>query len=224
VAFFHWPKLLPPDVEVWAVSLPGRGARFQERPFSRLRDLLDALLPVLLPELQEPFAFFGHSMGALIAFETARRLCGMGAALPSQLVVSARPAPRFAARRAPIHELADEEFIEELRRFGGTPAEAMENDELMKLVLPVVRADFALVETYFYAKASPLPVPIWAFGGAEDERIPRELLAGWKEETCADFALELFPGGHFYLDSGQPALLARLGQILSDAKAKTGSD
>jgi len=212
--FYHWPRGLPPGVEVWAVQLPGRGARFRERPFCRLEELLDDLLPALLPGLRQPFVFFGHSMGALLAFETTRRLRRLGAALPVRLLVSARPAPALPPARAPIHQLADQEFLEELRFIGGTPEEAMDNPELMKLVLPSVRADFALVETYAYQDEPPLTTPITACGGVEDKRVPRDLLDGWRVETVGEFTLELFPGGHFYLNTDKQALLARLGQIL----------
>jgi medium-chain acyl-[acyl-carrier-protein] hydrolase len=205
-----WASSLPPEIEVRAIQLPGRETRLAEPPFTRLAPLLAALTQALEPHLNAPFAFFGHSLGALICFELARNLRRLGLPGPAHLCVSGRVAPQLPLRRPPIHTLPDPEFIEQLRRLNGTPDEVMRNKELRALILPLLRADFALHETYSYTPEPPLECPISAFGGQDDDRAPQEYLAAWQLQTRSGWALQMFPGDHFYLRSGQTALLQAL--------------
>lgn len=203
-----WPGELPDAVELCAVQLPGRESRWREEPFRRIEPLADETAQVLAGRLDRPFVFFGHSMGAVLAFEVTRRLARRGAALPRHLLVSGRPGPRVEDTDEPIRDLPREEFIAAVRRYSGTPDEVLQNAELMDLIEPLLRADFSVSETYAYAPdAEPLPVPITAFGGVADEDVPPEDLDPWRLETAGPFRKHLFEGGHFFLNEKRPELL-----------------
>jgi medium-chain acyl-[acyl-carrier-protein] hydrolase len=212
VIYRAWPDELSSSVEVCPVLLPGRGGRLGETPYEHLEPLLDSLKDAILPYLDRPFAFFGHSMGAMIAFELARRLRREHGIEPIHLFVSGRRAPQVSDPSAPTHNLPQEEFLEELRRLDGTPREVLENQELLSLVLPVVRADFSIVENYLYTPERPLDCPISAFGGLEDQDVTRENIEAWRHQTVSSFSLRMLPGGHFFLNSAQPLLLRMLSQ------------
>jgi len=161
-----------------------------------------------------PYVFFGHSLGALIGFELACQLRRQNSTDPVHLFVSGRRAPQIPDPNPPIHQLPEAEFIDELRRFDGTPEEVLKHPELMEIFLPVLRADFALLETYEYTSEKPLDCPITAFGGLQDRKATREELAAWRDQTHGDFRLQLFPGDHFFLHSVQPILLQAIAQDL----------
>ena len=209
MVFRDWAEKLPPGVEVSAVQLPGRGNRMQEPPVTRLPELVEAMAPALLPRLDKPFVFFGHSMGAILGFELARWLRREGEPGPLKLFVSGRSAPQLNRTHPPIHDLPQPELVAELKRLNGTPDEVLEHPELMELMLPLLRADFSLCDTYEYAEAAPLDCPITVFGGLEDAGIPRGNLEAWREQTAASFTLRMLPGDHFFLHS-KNALLLRL--------------
>ena len=213
--FRAWPQELPGSVEVIAVQPPGRESRFREEPFRRIEPMADAATAALAPRLERPFAFFGHSMGAILAFEVARRLRRRGLPQPRHLFVSGRSAPRVELSDPPIHDLPREEFFAELRRFSGTPEEVLRNRELLELVEPLLRADFSVSETYRYRPdAEPLAVPLTALGGAEDPEVAPEHLAPWREETTGPFQEHLLPGGHFFLAERRGEVLAIVGREL----------
>ena len=196
-----WHEDLPDTVEVVAVQPPGRESRFREEPFRRIEPLAEAATEALSPHLDRPFAFFGHSLGAILAFEVTRRLRRRGRPGPRHLFVSGRPAPRVEPSDPPIHDLPQGEFIEEVRRYSGTPEEVLQHRELMELIEPLLRADFAVSETYRYTPdPEPLDVPLTAIGGTEDEDVPAEDLAPWRQETLGPFQEHLLPGGHFFLN------------------------
>jgi medium-chain acyl-[acyl-carrier-protein] hydrolase len=208
-ATYHlWPSELKGEIEVNAVQLPGRAGRSREKPFDRLGPLVEALAPVILPYLDRPYAFFGHSMGALIAFELARHLRREHDKQPARLFISGRRAPQLPSTSAPVHDLPEQEFMRELRRLNGTPEEVLAEPELMELMLPLLRADFAVVDTYEYAPEPPLDCPVRAYGGLRDREVSREQLEGWSMHTNADFGVRMLPGDHFYLQ-GERALLLR---------------
>jgi medium-chain acyl-[acyl-carrier-protein] hydrolase len=214
VIFRTWSNGLPETVEVCAVELPGRGAQIKTPPFHRLQPLIEALTPVLLPYLDKPFALFGHSMGALVSFELARLLRKQHGLIPIHLFVSGRRAPEMNDTKPPIHDLPEAAFKEELRRFNGTPEAVLENAELMQLLLPIIRADFAVLETYIYTTEPPFDCPITAFCGLQDPEANGEEMEGWRNHTTADFSLHMLPGDHFFIQSAQALLLAKLGQEL----------
>jgi medium-chain acyl-[acyl-carrier-protein] hydrolase len=216
--FRKWSDSLPLNVEVCPVELPGRGSQMKLTPFTRLESLVEALAQAIKPHLDKPFAFFGHSMGALINFELARLLRKQYTLEPVHLFVSARRAPQIPNTKPPIHTLGDSEFKEELRRLNGTPKAVLENAELMELLVPIVRADFAVLETYVYSYEPPLDFPITTFGGLEDTEANYEELEAWREQTNSAFSLEMLPGDHFFINSAQSLLLERLAQRMLDLK------
>src|ERR1043165_2264853 len=165
--FWSWPERLP-WVEVCALQLPGRGGRVTEPPFASLDPLIREATRGFAPYLDKPFAFFGHSMGALISFELARRLRAEGRRGPLKMFVSGCRAPQMPNRAPLTYNLPEPEFVKELKRLKGTPPEVFESQELMQLVLPVLRADFGICQTYAYQHEPPLACPIYAFGGLED--------------------------------------------------------
>jgi len=181
-----------------------------ETPFTRLAPLVQDLAQAVHPLLDKPFAFFGHSLGAMVAFELARQLRRQFGVQPARLFISASRAPQTTARHRPIHALPETEFLDELRRLNGTPGELLDNAEFMRFMLPVLRADFALYETHAYAPEPPLDCVIAAFGGSEDQRVSQGELEAWRVQTSASFSLRMLPGDHFYMNAAQPLLLRML--------------
>nr|QEO74578.1 thioesterase [uncultured bacterium] len=208
-----WAGALPPDVQLALVQLPGREARLAEPPFRRMHDLVDALVPALRPHLDAPFAFFGHSMGAHVAFEAARALRAEGHE-PMHLVVSGNRAPHLPFPRPRIHHLPEERILAEFQRLGGTPPEILADVQLMTLLLPVLRADLELCETYVAEPGASLTCPVTAFGGTRDPDVPPAALDAWRECTTGPFARHLFQGTHFFLQEERPRVLAALAGAL----------
>jgi medium-chain acyl-[acyl-carrier-protein] hydrolase len=184
---------------VTAVSLPGREGRFAEPPARDLDVLIQDVADRLSPQLERPYALLGHSMGALLAFELARRLRRDGRRAPERLFVSAFRAPHLPDSRPALHALSDSLLKAELHRLAGTPAEVLGQPELMRTLLPTLRGDLALVDRYRYRTEPPLPCPITCLGGVTDERVSRLELGAWRRHTAGEFRMRLFPGGHFYL-------------------------
>lgn len=219
-ASFFWPWIasLGPAVELWALQLPGRESRWGETPYQRIEPLVKRLADDLEPLLQPPFAFFGHSMGAFILFELARELRRRGRKGPSLLLVSAARAPHTPNQDEPINGLSDAQLIERLRRLDGIPEPLFEHVDVLQLMLPVLRADLTLCDTYECAEEGPLDCALTVFGGVADQKAPRELLEAWRYQTTGRFALRMFPGGHFYLGAARSQLLeaiaAEMKQIL----------
>lgn len=205
--FRPWAELLPPTVDLWAAQLPGRATRIREQPPTSLEPLVASLADALEPHLGLPVALFGHSMGALIAFELAREIRRRGLSEPAQLFVSGCEAPQLAPQETPVGHLSDDELLQRIREFAGTPEEVLQHVELMRFFLPVLRADFCVVESYAYHDHGPLSCPLSAFGGMQDPTIDRERLEAWRLQSLSLFRLRMIPGGHFYLDQARPVLL-----------------
>jgi medium-chain acyl-[acyl-carrier-protein] hydrolase len=221
--YTRWSELLPPGVELVAVQLPGRESRLAEKPYADLRLLVEKLAEALAPYMAQPFALFGHSNGGLMVFELARLLRARGRRLPLHLFVSGRPAPQVELTDPPIHALPHDEFMAELRRFGGTPEEVLANEEIMGLIEPLLRADFALGETYAYTPGPPLDIPLSAYGGAGDEEVPLWQVEAWREQAGGEFHMTTFPGGHFFLHDDRAQVLEQLGQELRPHLARVGN-
>lgn len=202
-----WPAGLSPQVDVYRVQPPGRETRFREPLIRSMDEYVDGLLGALLPELDKPFAFFGHSMGSLVAFDVARRLRRDYGRLPVQLMVSAFRSPQAPPMKR-IHELADGDFIRELREtYDGIPDQLLGEPEILSLMLPVIRADLTVASTHKYASEPPLECPIAAFGGLDDRWVDEAQLAEWRIQTSATFTLKMFPGNHYYLATATNSLL-----------------
>jgi medium-chain acyl-[acyl-carrier-protein] hydrolase len=209
-----WPRGLPPEVEVVAVQPPGREARIGEKAYGDLARLVEAMHPQILPHLDKPFAFYGHSNGGLMAFELARTLRRTGGPMPRHLFVGGRPAPQLDDDEEKIHALPHDEFLAALRRFAGTPEEILQNAEIMELIEPLLRADFSLGETYAYTPEPPLDLPISAYGGVRDEEVDEDEVEAWREQTSREFHLRMFDGDHFFVNGNRAQVLQEISQEL----------
>ena len=176
--------------------------------------LVDAMVEALDPYFDVPFAFFGHSIGAKIAFELARELRRKKGVQPVHLFVSGSRPPHIPEPR-PLHMLPEHDFVRELRRYSGTPEAVMQSRDLMEMYLPILRADFSIDETYIYYEDDPFECPISAFGGSEDKEANREELDAWRQHTLGPFTLQMFQGDHFFLKSSQSLLLDSISQVLA---------
>ncbi|WP_190201851.1 thioesterase II family protein [Streptomyces djakartensis] len=220
-AFRGWAEELPDDVEVYGIQLPGRDDRLAERPMDDVSAVLDELVPALEPYVDGPFAFFGHSMGALLCWETARSARSAYGVLPSHVFVSGcQPPPLIGDRTrsgdaAPV--LGDAELIERMRTLGGTPEEVLQDAGLMSVVLPAFRGDSTMLARYRYAPGEPLPCPLTVFGGDRDARAAPEELVGWAELVKEAPDVCVLPGGHFFLHTERKRLLAEISARLGSA-------
>jgi medium-chain acyl-[acyl-carrier-protein] hydrolase len=201
---------LPGAVEVCAIELPGHGRRLPEPPITRLRPLVDQLTDVLSESIRTPFVLLGYSIGSLVAFETAREIRRRGGAGPRALFVCAARAPHRRSARPPLHQLPRAELVAGLHRLAGEHNDLLDNEELVDVMLPVMRADLGLDESYAYQPGSPLDCPIEAFGGSSDWTVSRADLQAWREQTTGDFTATVLPGGHFFLDSAPGAFASAL--------------
>jgi medium-chain acyl-[acyl-carrier-protein] hydrolase len=206
--FTKWCADLPSHIEGIVVHYPGRGSRFNEPVIKDMPRMVTELSQAIQPLLDLPFAFFGHSMGGLIAFELARKLRVQQLPMPNHLFVSACGAPHLPDANPKIHQLPDEKFLNELDQLNGIPAE-LKNPEAMSLLLPIVRADFQLAETYEYHPDEPFDFPISAFGALDDPRVNRERIEAWSIHTKAKFVSQFFPGNHFFINETKEDILKR---------------
>lgn len=214
-----WQEVLPVDVQVCEVQLPSRWNRLREPPFTRVASLVTAAVKDLRPYLVEPFAFFGHSLGALVAFEIARALRRQRCPGPVHLYVSGRRAPQipYAWQDPPLYTLPDSEFLERLTvHYQGVPEKVQQDQELMRLMLPILRADVEAYATYTYAPEPPLDCAISVFGGLDDRTTTAENLEAWREQTSSSFTLERFPGDHFFINDANNRFLNVLGKHLQE--------
>jgi medium-chain acyl-[acyl-carrier-protein] hydrolase len=209
-SFRGWADALPSDVETCPVQLPGRENRITEKAFDRLEPLVEALADAVDPWLDRPFALFGHSNGALIGFELARTLRARGRPGPVHLFASGRRAPDLPASTPPIHAHAEPEFLAELAELGGLPTALLEHRELLALLVPTLRADVSIHETYVFQEQAPLACPITGYGGVADPKVKREQLDAWARHTAGPFVRRMFPGGHFYLQDDRETTLRTL--------------
>jgi surfactin synthase thioesterase subunit len=219
-AFRGWRERLGPEVEAVVVQLPGRESRFREPPYSRMEsvalDLAEAVLPYLAGG--QPFAFFGNSLGGLIAFETLhaiRRRAGLDAV---HLFVSACGAPHLPPILPPMGNLPDRELIEVVSsRYGGIPAAVLEDEEFLAAMLPTLRADIRMLESYERPVATPIDCPVTAFCGVRDRTIPMEHIEAWREQTSSEFVRIPLDEDHLYLQSAREALTAKIRETLLPA-------
>lgn len=197
-AFRGWPDALPDSVELVAVNLPGRGSRLADPLVSDMDTLVSHLVEALTGAYDKPFAFFGHSVGSLVAYETARRLQELRLPMPLRVFASAHVAPAHSVPDELMHDLPTDELIDVIRRLGLVPAEALENTELLDLIVPPLRADFAISETYAVGDVAPLSSPITALGGTADDLVSPADLDAWADYTDGGFDSVTFEGDHFY--------------------------
>ena len=213
-----WDSLLPPTIEVCPVELPGRARRMKEPAVRSLSSLVQSMAPALLPYFDKPFAFYGHSMGALVSFELARELRRSHRLQPVHMFVGSCLPPQSLRRRERVtYNLPDSMFIEEVRHYNGTPKAVLEySDELMQMTLPLLRADFEACQTYEYSDEPPLACPLTAIGGLQDKGLSRTDLEGWGEQTTSTFTVQMISGDHLFLNTAQIWVLSMLSKSLAE--------
>lgn len=206
-----WAALLPKEVEVWPVQLPGRSFRMMESPIDAMGPLVESLADAISPYLGDmPFAFFGHSMGALVSYELTYFLRESRLAMPVTLFLSGRSAPSHTVGSLK-HLLPDHDLVEELKKFDGTPRAVLDSPELLALILPILRNDLKLLETYsFDSNRAPLDIPLHVSGGDTDRLVPVESIRDWSSVSTAPTDVQVWSGGHFYLTKDKDAFLAAL--------------
>lgn len=230
--FHSWKTNLPHWVETIPVELPGRGRRISTQPIDNIEDVIEQLLPFFEPYRDQSIALYGHSMGARICYELARKLSHARAINPKLIIVAGcralhlpeNESCEFYRRKVrrnhvPLHKLPDDGFIDEIARINGTPTEVIRNKELMKLCIPFLKSDFKLVEDYSYStESSPTPnIPIAVFGGTDDPNVSMDDLSPWQELTAHKCSVDIFPGDHFFTKSCEQNMLTTITNLLESA-------
>lgn len=219
-AYRDWPRLMPAAVSPVAVQLPGRADRFGEPAFERMPELVDHLVNVLRPLLDEPYAFYGLSMGARVAWALTHRLRDEGLSLPARLFLASTAAPAHREGRA---DWSEEQVIAYLRRMGGTPPELFAEPALLAALVPTLRADLNLVDSFQLRPATPLQTPIHAFAGVDDVEGSPQRMVGWRAETLGRFELDVVTGGHFFDGAGERRVIGAIADELRELERPTRS-
>jgi medium-chain acyl-[acyl-carrier-protein] hydrolase len=214
LAYRRWIDDLSEKIELCMIRLPGRESRLNEPPFIELTPLVEYIAESIVTYLNKPFAFWGHSMGGLIAFELSRTLRRKRQAQPYHLFISGRGAPQLPRQGSTIHNLPLNQFIDKVRSLNGIPEKMWNYPEMIEMFIPILRADFAVCETYLYIDEPPLDSPITALGGLQDQTTSLKSLEAWKEQTSSSFTVEMFPGDHFYIHKLQKSVLHLISQSL----------
>jgi medium-chain acyl-[acyl-carrier-protein] hydrolase len=214
-----WIKQTPAAVQLCPVQLPGREARMSETPFTNLESLLAAVGNAMAPYLDRPFALFGHSMGGLISYLLANYLRQQKLPLPCQLFISGYRAPQIPDPDPTWHLLPDAEFKQRLYTLNGIPipkdpAQAAVFSDILDYLLPMIRADFTIIETYHYQPQPPLPIPVTVFGGDQDPHVTANELQDWQTTTNSTFQYHLLPGDHFFINSAQAIMVQTMARAL----------
>lgn len=214
-AYRDWGERLPQWLEVLPVELPGHGMRLGEPPIADLLPLVEAILVGLAPWMDRPFALFGHSMGALLAFEATRLLRARRGPAPFLLAVSGYRAPHLPDPEEPIGKLSADDMLARLTRLGGMPPEVLRSQELLQLLVPVFRADFNITDAWTSPDEPPLETPMLVLGGLHDPRAPRPALEAWARHSAGPLSLVMFPGDHFYHRATPGPVLQHLADALA---------
>ena len=206
--FRKWPGLLPETIELIAIQPPGRETRFVEPLSTDLHASAVAVADAMRPWLDLPFVIFGHSLGTLLGYQTAVELRRRGLGQPALLCMSGRGAPHLEKQRCERHLLPHDRFVEELRDMQGTPDEVLASEELMELLVPILRADFALNASYDPGNQPPFDCPLVAYGGTTDVDVAHADLHSWQRYTNRSVDVRMFEGGHFFVDTSREQVLS----------------
>jgi medium-chain acyl-[acyl-carrier-protein] hydrolase len=197
--FYRWKRESPSGMAVCPVMLPGREARLAETALKSVDEIVSALMTELRDEMAQPYAIFGHSMSALIAFEWARAAEREGLRGPEVLFVSGREAPLRELGHRELHKLGDESMLRALEaKYGGDANEVLADTEMREVFVPIVRADLTVVETYKFVAGEKLECAVRAFAGASDKSVGEEGLKAWGDVTSGSFEARRFSGDHFF--------------------------
>lgn len=213
--YLPWANRLPDGVELVAVQPPGRGVLFAQPAFNTMDALVDALFEVMRPYLDRPYVLLGHSLGSRVAFAWLLKVQAAGLRLPELFIASGSNSPDTVRQKPPLHALPDAEFIAALRALDGTPAEVLDNPELMALLLPLLRADFQIAEQYRFSGQARLPCQLHVFGGRDDRDVPIADLAQWQQFFGHNAQVQTFDGGHFFIETQQQEVLSVIVSLLT---------
>lgn len=214
--FRPWATDLPSTIDVQPVQLPGREGRLRDRPFTSMTTVVPAVADAIEARLDQPFALFGHSLGAFIAFELAREFARRGTPAPVHLFVSGQRPPHTPPRWPPVYALRDAEFLAAIiERYDAVPRDVLAHPELMRILMPLLRADFTMHDTYAFVPSDPLECPVTAFCAEDDPEAPASDAYRWREQTRSRFNVRAFSGGHFFLNHERSAMLCAIAAELA---------
>ncbi|MFD2645655.1 thioesterase II family protein [Pseudomonas japonica] len=213
--YIAWKKRLPASVQVVPLEYPGRGMKSAVPLCRDLKALLATLVEEIAPQLAAPYYFFGHSMGATVAFELGRQLQARGYPLPKALIISGRRAPHIRVQDL-LHRLPDRQLVEALQAFDGIPAPLLERPDVLNHFLPIIRADLEALETWQPGSGEKLRCDLYLFGGTHDPLAPTADLVAWRAHVEGSTRINLFPGGHFYLDDNVSEVTSMIASVLGE--------
>ncbi|OCQ21030.1 hypothetical protein A7985_14700 [Pseudoalteromonas luteoviolacea] len=217
--YANWAEKLSDDIQVVAVQPPGRSNRFFEPAFDSMGALIDDLLPRFIEQIDGQYMIFGHSLGSRVAYELITRLKKRGVQLPEHFFASGSRAAHLPCHDHEYHEMKDEAFIKKLEELNGTPKEVLENKELVNMILPTLRADFKIADSY-RAEMKKLPCSATIYSGRLDSSISMENLKAWRELFAEINAVKIFPGDHFFINSSEDMVLDHLTKVIETVGTK----
>ncbi|MCP3742352.1 thioesterase II family protein [Rossellomorea sp. BNER] len=219
VIYSKWKKWMAHSIEVNEVELAGRGRRMNEPLIENMEEMVEDIYDSIKNYITEPYSIFGHSMGGLLTYELCHKLQKEGYPAPVHVFVSGRKAPQLKARKKLIHSLPDQEFITEILKYDGMDKNIFENKELANIFLPILKADFKLIETYkFNPPFNLLKSNISVFHGMDDKTVDVEELSLWSEVTKKESKIYTFPGGHFFINEYPEQVVNKINETLSGLK------
>lgn len=213
--YLRWRAHFPKNIDICAVQQPGREGRIAEQPISDLPTLISHIADAITPHIKIPYAFFGHCNGALVAFELARELRRRNKILPQHMFISSFRSPDLRNSKSVLHDLPQSKFIAHLKTYGGMPEEILNNEHMMDSLMHTLRADFSLHENYEYHEEESLDCPLTILGGLQDSIVTRKELVGWRDKTLKSAKINIFPGGHFFIDTHRKFLLKMINDELA---------
>ena len=199
---------------MWNICLPGREMRLNDPLLNRLPPLIESLAETIITHLDQPYVLFGHSLGSLISFEFTRYLRSLGYPMPTHLLLSGHRAPHRPPLNPSVHQANDEQFLTRIKAMGGTPDAVFEIEELVEIMLPPLRADFAIWENYQYLEDKPLDIPMSVFGSDGDSDAYEADIFAWEQHTTGEFECQMFHGSHFYFQNDPEPLLSYISNSL----------
>ncbi|MEI2467366.1 thioesterase II family protein [Niallia taxi] len=215
VVYSKWKKNTDSFIQIHEVELPGRGRRMNEPLIDNMKAMVEDIFYSIKNNLTEPYALFGHSMGGLLTYELCHKIQQEGYPAPVHVFVSGRKAPQLKARKKVIHNLSNEEFISEIIKYNGTDKMIFENKELAEIFLPILRADFKLIETYeFFTPLQLLNSNISVFHGIDDKAVNFDELSLWSQVTKKEIEIQNFPGGHFFINEYTEQVVGKVNETL----------
>ena len=215
--FRAWRQHIPKDIDLRPIQLPGRENRLKETPYTHIEPLVEDATQALTPHLSRPFAIFGHSMGALVAFEVARKIRSTSRLEPAHLFLSSYPASQLVRSRQAMANLPEDEFLVRAADYHWIPEQLLRNRELTTAIAEILRADVATCESYAYRHDAPFECPVSVFGGQKDPYVSRDELLAWQDHALGPFKLRLFPGDHSYHQESRQRLLSVISAELEQA-------